>query len=225
MRYDAERGKYVVRWRENGRRRVARYDTPEEAEAHERRLGATPALPGTPSREVAALAARVAELEAQLAIALTDTEAPGDGVFSYKTKGGTRYGFKFRQSDGTSSTRRGYLSRRAARGAKRALEESIRRGEVKVARESFEAFWHRFLTDRKPYLTRGTYQNYEIQGRKRLLPYQVTPDIPDRRRATKHKESGPSLDSSLARRECPRICVGVSELELHVYEDHSPQER
>jgi hypothetical protein len=25
--------------------------------------------------------------------------------------------------------------------------------------------------------------------------------------------------------ECPRICVGMSEVELHVYEDHSPEQR
>jgi integrase len=144
--------------------------TPPKAEAHERQLETGRAPAGPQSPDVAALAARVAELEAQLTTAQTDADAPGDGVFAYTTQAGTRYGFKFRQSDGTSSTRRGYISRRAARAAKRTLEESIRRGEVKVARESFEAFWNRFLTDRKPYLTRGTFQNYEIQGRKRLLP-------------------------------------------------------
>ncbi len=67
----------------------------------------------------------------------------GDGVFPYETKAGALYGFKFRQSDGTSSTRR-FTSRRAARAAKREHEESIRRGEVKVARERFQAFWNRF---------------------------------------------------------------------------------
>jgi hypothetical protein len=99
MTYDERRRKYVVRWRENGRRRIARYDGLEEAEAHERRLqrGPAPAEPQNP--EVAALAARVAELEAQLTTAETDVDAPGDGVFSYTTKHGTRYGFKFRQSD------------------------------------------------------------------------------------------------------------------------------
>jgi hypothetical protein len=42
MRFDPERNKYVVRWREDGSRRVARLDTAEEAEALEqRRDGAT----------------------------------------------------------------------------------------------------------------------------------------------------------------------------------------
>jgi integrase len=173
MTYDEKRRKHVVRWRDNGRRRIRRFDTREEAEVFECSLSApasaTDEAPGNP--EVAALERRLADLEAKLAAAGGQPDAPGDGVFPYQTQGGTRYGFKFRQSDGTSSTRRGYTSRRAARAAKRELEESIRRGEVKVARESFEAFWKRFLADRRPYLVRGTYQNYEVQGRKRLLPH------------------------------------------------------
>ena len=36
MTYDEQRRKYVVRWRENGRRRVRRFDTPEQAQAFER---------------------------------------------------------------------------------------------------------------------------------------------------------------------------------------------
>jgi integrase len=172
MRYDSKRRKYVVRWRQDGRQPVKRFDTAEEAEAFERTLAEPARAPEEPQNpEVAALAARVAELEAKLATAQVDADAPGDGVFPYKTTAGTRHGFKFRQSDGTSSTRRGYTSQRAARAGTRELEESIRRGEVKVARESFETFWNRFLADRKPYLVRGTYHNYEVQGRKRLLPH------------------------------------------------------
>jgi hypothetical protein len=172
MTYDEKRRKYVVRWRENARRRVRRFDTPEEAEAFERSLAEpAPGAEKPQDPEVAALERRLAELEAKLAAASEQTDAPGDGVFPYETKQGTRYGFKFRQSDGTSSTRRGFTSRRAARAAKRELEESIRRGEVKVARGWFQAFWNRFLAERKPYLTRGTYENYKVQGDKRLLPY------------------------------------------------------
>jgi hypothetical protein len=33
VQYDPARRKYVVRWRENGRQRTARFDTAEEAEA------------------------------------------------------------------------------------------------------------------------------------------------------------------------------------------------
>jgi hypothetical protein len=48
------RGKYVVRYREDGRRRTARFDTPEEAEAFERSRGAAadtaPSDPATTRR-------------------------------------------------------------------------------------------------------------------------------------------------------------------------------
>jgi hypothetical protein len=133
MTYDERRRKYVVRWRENGRRRIKRFDTPDEAEVFERSLQPVSVAAESRSPEVAALAARLAELEAQLAATVEQAEATGDGVFPYETKAGTRYGFKFRQSDGTSSTRRGYVSKTAARKAKRKLEESIDRGEIKVA--------------------------------------------------------------------------------------------
>lgn len=171
MQYDPKRRKYYVRWRENSRQRIARFDTPEDAETFEQRLRA-PAPAEAQSPEIAALAARLAQLEAQLAVAQEQQGAgPGEGVFSYETKQRTRYGFKFRQSDGTSSTRRGYASRPAARKAKQKLEESIRRGEVKVARESFEAFWTKLLAERKPYLTKGGYEDMETHGRLRLLPF------------------------------------------------------
>lgn len=171
MQYDPKRRKYYVRWRENGRQRIARFDTPEDAEIFEQRLRA-PAPAEAQSPDIAALAARLAQLEAQLAVAgEQQSEGPGDGVFAYETKQRTRYGFKFRQSDGSSSTRRGYGSRAAARKAKQKLEESIRRGEVKVARESFEAFWTKLLAERKPYLTKGGYEDMETHGRLRLLPF------------------------------------------------------
>ena len=48
--------------------------------------------------------------------------------------------------------------------------ESIERGEVKVARESFETFWLRLLEERRPYMTKGSAEDFETHGRKRLLP-------------------------------------------------------
>jgi hypothetical protein len=42
MRYDPERRKYVVRWREKGRQRVKRVDSPQEAEAFEGTLALHP---------------------------------------------------------------------------------------------------------------------------------------------------------------------------------------
>jgi hypothetical protein len=86
MRYDPKRRKYVVRWRQDGRQPVRRFDTAEEAEAFERTLAEPARAPEEPQNpEVAALAAR--------APAQVDADAPGDGVFAYKTTAGTRYGF------------------------------------------------------------------------------------------------------------------------------------
>ena len=76
----------------------------------------------------------------------------------------------FRQSDGALSSRRGFTSRRAAATARRRLVESIDRGEVKVARETFGMFWARLLQERRPYLTAGSFVDFQTHGRKRLLP-------------------------------------------------------
>ena len=76
----------------------------------------------------------------------------------------------FRQSDGRLSSRRGFTSRRAAATARRRLVESIQRGEVKVARETFESFWLRLLEERRRYMTKGSSEDFETRGRKRLLP-------------------------------------------------------
>jgi hypothetical protein len=54
MTYDERRRKYVVRWRENGRRRIRRFATREEAEVFDRSLSApafaTDEPPGKASR-------------------------------------------------------------------------------------------------------------------------------------------------------------------------------
>ena len=95
----------------------------------------------------------------------------GDGVYAYATQSGTRYRFAFRQADGRLSNRRGFISRTAARRAKRELEEEVRRGELSAARGTFEEFWVEFLASRRPYLTPGAFVDYETHGRKRLLPF------------------------------------------------------
>jgi integrase len=175
MQFDPTRRKYVVRWRQDGRQRTKRFDTPAEAEDFERRVSSPPPTAThdddgeVQHPDLLTLTARVAQLEAQLSIQ-DDGDGPHDAVLTYETKGGSRYGFKFRQSDGTSSTRRGFISRRAARTAKASLEESIRRGELRVARETFEAFWTKLLAERKPYLVKGAWEAMEIAGRKRLVP-------------------------------------------------------
>jgi integrase len=146
VHYDSQRRRWVVRWTEGGRKRVRRFV--DEAAAREFAATLSPKRPRAP----------------------WTAGGKGNGVYAYKTKDGVRYRFLFRQSDGTLSTRRGFTSRRAAVTARRRLVESIERGEVKAARETFGEFWARYLEERRPYLTAGTMTDYESHGRKRLLP-------------------------------------------------------
>ena len=144
--YDTARGRWVVQWTDEGKRRSRRFV--DEAEA--RKFADTVGAAGHRS--------------------LSEPGGRGDGVYAYETGDGIRFRFSFRQSDGTLSTRRGYTSRRAAVKARRRLVEAIERGEIKAARETFGEFWARYLEERRPYLTSGTLIDYESHGRKRLLP-------------------------------------------------------
>jgi len=76
----------------------------------------------------------------------------------------------FSRSDGTKTTKPGFSSQRAARDARRRLVEQVERGEVRHTKETFGAYWSRWLTHRRPYLEPGTWSGYEIHGRKRLVP-------------------------------------------------------
>ena len=84
---------------------------------------------------------------------------------------GRRYRFVFRQSDGTLSSRRGFVNRRAAATARRKLTESIDRGETTVCREDFETYWNRFASERRAYLTARSHLDLTTHGRKRLVPF------------------------------------------------------
>jgi hypothetical protein len=153
---DASRDRFVVRWKQDGRRRIRRFRSEADAISFDTSL----------LRPV-----RRAPLPAPVT-----SRAAGDGIYAYETRGGTRsrsvfrHRSVFRQSDGTLSTRRGFTSRRAAATARRRLVESIERGEVKVARETFEPFWLGLLEERRPYVTKGSAEDFEAHGRKRLLP-------------------------------------------------------
>ena len=92
------------------------------------------------------------------------------GVYPYKTADGMRWRFVCRRSDGTQTSKRGFISERAARDARRRLIEQVERGEVRHTNETFGAYWARWLARRRPYLELGTWTGYEINGRKRLLP-------------------------------------------------------
>jgi hypothetical protein len=145
VHYDAARNPWVVRWREDGRQRTRRFSTPAEAEAFDDAMrpgiGAGTARGESPSPLLPAPEGR-------------------EGVYPYATKGGVRWRFVFRQSDGTMSSRRGFTSRRAAARARERLDESVRRGEVKVARETFADFWESVLAQKRRYVTAGSYEDF-----------------------------------------------------------------
>jgi integrase len=75
-----------------------------------------------------------------------------------------------RRSDGTLTSKRGFSSETAARTARRRAVEKDDRGEVRHTRETFGAFFERWLARRKPYVEHGTWTAYERDGRLRLLP-------------------------------------------------------
>jgi hypothetical protein len=91
--FDPSKQRWRVRWREDGRQRSRRFATEAEAIAFDQTRTDEPEQP--PAR-----AAR---------------QPPrGDAIYEYGTRVGRRYRFVFRQSDGTLSSRRGFVSRRAA---------------------------------------------------------------------------------------------------------------
>ncbi len=148
MSVQEDRGGWVVRWRDgSGHQRGKRFASGEAARAFDDAL------------------AEIAPVERR-----ADGAKEAGGVYSYPTKEGLRWYFKFRGSDGVQTSRRGFTSARSARDAKRRLTERIERGEVRHTRESFGEYWQRWLARRKPYLEPGTWQGYEINGRLRLLP-------------------------------------------------------
>jgi hypothetical protein len=115
--FDPSKQRWRVRWREDGKQRSRRFATEVEAIAFDE--GRIVPAQG-PVRKPARAAA-----------------AEGDAIYPYETNSGLRYRFVFRQSDGTLSSRRGFVSRRVAATARRKLMESIDRREVTVCREEF----------------------------------------------------------------------------------------
>ena len=85
-------------------------------------------------------------------------------IYAYKTKAGTRYRFVFRDARGKQTSRNGYVTRAAARKARKRLMGKVHRGELRVSRESLGACWGRYLTQRRPYLEDGSWQDYRRHG-------------------------------------------------------------
>ncbi|MBA3808389.1 MAG: tyrosine-type recombinase/integrase [Solirubrobacterales bacterium] len=92
------------------------------------------------------------------------------GVYPYETTSGTRWRYVTRRSDGSQTTKRGFTSETAARTALRRITEKKERREIVHTKETFGAFFARWLSQRKPYLSEGTWRAYERDGRLRLLP-------------------------------------------------------
>jgi hypothetical protein len=76
----------------------------------------------------------------------------------------------FRRSDGTQTTKRGFLSETAARDERWRLVEQIGRGEVRHTKETFERYWARRNERRRPHLEPNTWRACDVDGRHRLLP-------------------------------------------------------
>ena len=143
-------GGWEARWRDaTGRQRSRRFASEEAARAFDEALA-----------EVSATARRSEPAR----------RGQGAGVYSYRTADGVRWRFIYRRSDGTQTSKRGFLSARAARDARRRLIEKVERGEIRHTKETFGGYWERWLARRKPYLEPGTWSGYEINGRRRLVP-------------------------------------------------------
>jgi integrase len=162
VHYEQHRDKYVVRWREDGRQRARRFSSEAEADEFDALVNPDGRGAQRRRRSRASVVARVSRIDAE--------QDRRDGVYPYPTKGGVRWRFVYRQSDGSLSSRRGFTSRTAAATARRKLVESVERGEITVCRETFGAFWERFVAARRPYMTAGSHLDLVTHGRKRLVP-------------------------------------------------------
>src|SRR4051794_29962664 len=94
----------------------------------------------------------------------THARAMGDSVYAYETAHGTRYYFKYRDSSGKQSTKRGFTSATAARKERERLMGRVHSGKVRVSRESLAGWWARWLEQRRPYLERGSWIDYRSHG-------------------------------------------------------------
>jgi hypothetical protein len=152
---------WEVRWREaTGRQRSRRFRSEEAACEFDRLM-----------REQNASARRAAY-------------GSSDGVYPYETAAGTLWRYSLKRSDGSYTSKRGFQSKKAATDARRRMIERQERGELRYTKETFAAFWTRWLDRRKRYLESGTCGAYERDGR---LMYRRLPPARgavDRRRPT-----------------------------------------
>src|SRR4051794_5294631 len=105
-------------------------------------------------------------------MAAKSTRAPamGGSGYAYETAGGGRYYFKYRDSTGKQSTKRGFMSVTAARKERERLMGKVHAHQVRVSRESLAGWWERWLAQRQPYLEHGSWLDYRSHGQRRILP-------------------------------------------------------
>jgi len=145
--YSRAKGAWEVRWRDGaGRQRSRRFRSEEAAVAFD------------------------ASIHDEDRVERRRRIGRASGVYSYGTASGTRWRYVVRRSDGSMTSKRGFSSEKAARDARRRLVERQERGEIRHTRETFGAYWERWLAGRRAYLEPGTWQAYERDGRLRLLP-------------------------------------------------------
>jgi integrase len=135
------RGGWEVRWREQGTNRARRFHTQAEAVAFDQGLrGARAPESSTPN------------------------------VYPYETSDGVRWRYTYRDSRGRQSSKRGFRSEREAARDRERTVGRVHQGGVYVSRQTFGEFFPHWLRARRPYVTRGTWEGYEVHGRLRLLP-------------------------------------------------------
>jgi integrase len=148
MSYRLAKSGWEVRWRDaTGRHRSKRFDTEKAAKDFDEAIH-----------------------DHGVAERRQTRHGSSNGVYPYETAAGTRWRCAVRRSDGSFTSKRGFTSQKAALDARRRLTEKQERGEVRHTKETFGAFWERWLSRRKPYLEPGTWHAYERDGRLRLLP-------------------------------------------------------
>lgn len=148
MSFRLVQGRWEVRWRDaTGRHRSKRFRSEESAKEFDESIH-----------------------DHEVAERRQGQHGNGGGVYPYKTASGTKWRCSIKRSDGSFTSKRGFTSKKAAQDARRRLTEKQERGEVRHTKETFEAFWSRWLDRRKPYLEEGTWAAYERDGRLRLVP-------------------------------------------------------
>lgn len=82
-----------------------------------------------------------------------------------------KYRINVTDAHGHVTSRRGFDSPEAALLEKGRLEERFATGREVVGRDRFDTQWAKFLVTKKAQVTEGVYENYERDGRLRLLPF------------------------------------------------------